>query len=300
MSRIYPYAGFWRRAVALLIDSIIISIPAVIIYALIMLSVSLRLATHQELLRQSSEAGAAGILTVMGGMLLFQIAFLVFFWLYFALLESGKKQATFGKRAMGIKVVGADGGRISFLRATGRLFGKYVSGLILNFGYCMAGFTKKRQALHDLMADTYVVQDEFQPGQEKPVLTFSVGGLIASIIVSLTPVIFFFAAMLIGLIFIASAENEPNNPPSLDSIERQLHVTHAKAKMLSLALEPEKNKTKLPLTENDTLFSKTAQGYRAEFTDKEGNRFVLLNQNGGYDVCCEEGRCELIDEEKCN
>lgn len=297
MSRIYPYAGFWRRAVALMIDSIILSIPAVLLYALIMLSITLGLASRQNALSQSGDASLAGALAVVGGTFFFQVAFFVLFWLYFAFMESGKKQATFGKRVMGIKVVGANGERISFARATGRFFGKYVSGLILNFGYCMAGFTKKRQALHDLMAETYVVQADFLPGQEKPELAFSVGGLVASIVVAVAPFVFFFAALLLGVLFVAGAEAASDSPSSVEEIKRRMYVTQAKAQMFSLSLD---NKTKLPMTEHNISYSKTSDGYRAEFTDTEGNRFVLLNKNGGYDACCAEGNCELIDEEKCN
>lgn len=289
MSRIYPYAGFWRRVVALLLDSLIVSIPCLILYAVVMLCQALYLGGKADIMHKNPQA----LFAVMGGMLVCQIAFFILFWLYFAFLESGEKQATFGKRVMGIKVVGANGDRISFARATGRFFGKYVSGFILNFGYCMAGFTKKRQALHDLMAETYVVQADFQPGQEKPELAFSIGGLIASIVVAIAPFIFFFAALMMGIIFIAGVDAaEADHSASL----RRLYVTQAKAQMRSLSLN---NNTELPITKNIS-YSKTPSGYRAEFTDTEGNRFVLLNKSGEYDVCCAEGKCELLDEEKCN
>ena len=50
-------------------------------------------------------------------------------WLYFAKFESGVNQATPGKRIMGIKVTSTSGDRIGFGRATGRFFGKIVSGM---------------------------------------------------------------------------------------------------------------------------------------------------------------------------
>jgi len=58
---------------------------------------------------------------------------------------------------MSIVVTGADGGRISFARATGRHFAKWISGLILFIGFIMAAFTEKRQGLHDMIAETLVV-----------------------------------------------------------------------------------------------------------------------------------------------
>ena len=51
-----------------------------------------------------------------------------------------------------------DGDRISFGRASGRHFAKILSGCLLAIGYMMAGFTEKKQALHDMMAGTLVVR----------------------------------------------------------------------------------------------------------------------------------------------
>ena len=94
------------------------------------------------------EKSAAGL----GG-----IAGLLVWWLYFAIMESSDKQATLGKMALDIRVVNREGGRISFARATGRNFAKILSGMILMIGYLMAGFTARKQALHDMVAGCLVV-----------------------------------------------------------------------------------------------------------------------------------------------
>jgi uncharacterized RDD family membrane protein YckC len=78
-------------------------------------------------------------------------------WLYEAFMLSSEWQATVGKRAMSIAVTGIDGGRISFGRATARHFAKWISRIILFFGFIMAAFTEKKQALHDMIAETLVV-----------------------------------------------------------------------------------------------------------------------------------------------
>jgi len=88
------------------------------------------------------------------------IAGLVLNWLYFTLFESSKKQATPGKLALGIIVTDMDGNSITFGRANGRYWGKIVSSLILLIGYLMAAFTRKKQALHDIMADCLVINRE--------------------------------------------------------------------------------------------------------------------------------------------
>ena len=134
------YAGFWLRFVAVIIDGIILSIPQ---YALgfAMTGVSF--------------FGASDLPFVASNPL-FSV---VIPWLYGAFMESSKHQATLGKMAVGIKVTDLDyNGPISFGRATGRYFGKMVSSLILLIGFIMAGFTERKQALHDMMANTLVVK----------------------------------------------------------------------------------------------------------------------------------------------
>lgn len=79
-------------------------------------------------------------------------------WIYEAAMESSKYQATLGKMVLGLKVTDLEGRRISFLRATGRHIAKIISGFILLIGFIMAGFTERKQALHDMIAGTLVVR----------------------------------------------------------------------------------------------------------------------------------------------
>jgi uncharacterized RDD family membrane protein YckC len=60
--------------------------------------------------------------------------------------------------ACNIKVVMADGGKVSFARAIGRHFAKFISGMILGIGYIMAGFDDQKRALHDRICDTRVIK----------------------------------------------------------------------------------------------------------------------------------------------
>ncbi len=104
-----------------------------------------------------SDTETIGIIgAIFGAAMILNIVHIAIFWLYFALMESSKFQGTIGKIVLGIIVTDIDGNRISFARATGRYFGKILSGLILFIGYIMAGFTEKKQALHDMMAGTLV------------------------------------------------------------------------------------------------------------------------------------------------
>jgi uncharacterized RDD family membrane protein YckC len=146
---IQQYAGFWRRFAAYLIDSMVIAFALVnyrsLMYNQLLPSVAPRQTIDQIITLNQILAVAVGI-----------IGFL-FAWVYFSGMESSPFQATIGKVAVGIYVADLQGQRISFGRATGRFFGKILSGAILLIGYLMAGFTEKKQALHDTMAGCLVL-----------------------------------------------------------------------------------------------------------------------------------------------
>ena len=136
----YQYAGFWLRFVAWILDSLILVIPSGIVRGIIM--------------GVMSAAGAPPAATFAVG----YMAQLAVGWLYFALQESSVHQATLGKRALSLKVMDLNGNRLTFDRASGRYFGKLVSGIILAIGYMMAGWTQRKQALHDMMAGCLVMR----------------------------------------------------------------------------------------------------------------------------------------------
>ena len=73
-------------------------------------------------------------------------------------MESSHLQATLGKMALSLQVTDLEGRRITFAKATGRFFAKYLSVLTLGIGYLMAAFTERKQALHDIIAGTLVVR----------------------------------------------------------------------------------------------------------------------------------------------
>jgi uncharacterized RDD family membrane protein YckC len=77
-------------------------------------------------------------------------------WLYEAFMLSSPYQATLGKMIFGMKVTDLSGNRISFARATGRHFAKWLSGIILCIGYIMVALTERKQGLHDILAETLV------------------------------------------------------------------------------------------------------------------------------------------------
>ena len=142
------YAGFWLRVCAGVIDYIISGIMVFVLQLMFGAGIGYAMASAgSDMESITVVAGAAGwILGVIAN------------WLYFAVGESGPARATPGKRALDLVVTDLDGQQVSFMQATGRYFGKIISGLILMFGFFMIAFTEKKQGLHDIMAGTLVMR----------------------------------------------------------------------------------------------------------------------------------------------
>lgn len=96
--------------------------------------------------------GAAMLHTLLTG-----LSFAVLPTLYFILQEGSRHQATVGKRCLGIKVCDKQGAPLTRWRAAGRFFCKTVSNYTFLIGYIIAAFTPRKQALHDLMVETVVI-----------------------------------------------------------------------------------------------------------------------------------------------
>ena len=77
--------------------------------------------------------------------------------IYLIVMEGSRYQASFGKMALGLKVVDTEGNRLTFLRAAGRNVSKLLSFLTFFIGFMMAGWTNRKQALHDKVAGCLVI-----------------------------------------------------------------------------------------------------------------------------------------------
>ena len=131
----HGYGGFWIRFLASLIDSVIV---VTALFALVFVVVTFI-------------PSATPVMTVIYGFGPF---------LYFVVMHASERQATYGKALLGMVVTSTDGERISLLRSLGRELGKILSMLPLALGYVIAGFTEKKQALHDFVATTTVVRHD--------------------------------------------------------------------------------------------------------------------------------------------
>ena len=128
-------AGFWKRLAAFLIDQILLG-----------LSLGFFLVFIGHRVKDPFQFDPiANTLSLLIG------------WLYYAFMESGPRQATLGKIILGIIVTDLQGNRVTFARASGRFFGKILSTFTFLIGYLMAGFTARKQALHDMLAGCLVI-----------------------------------------------------------------------------------------------------------------------------------------------
>ncbi|HRO42457.1 MAG TPA: RDD family protein [Flavipsychrobacter sp.] len=124
--RIITHANVWERFAALLIDGLIVLMMSIII---------------------SSQIP-------------FPYNWIFAAWLYEATQVSGNYQATIGQRTMGIKVSNIRGGQLDFITASLRHFCKYISLFTALSGYLIIILDKRKQCLHDKIAQAVVVTDE--------------------------------------------------------------------------------------------------------------------------------------------
>jgi len=128
------YANLFDRCIAAMIDSFIINAPLALLAFLLFAS------------RPDVMIPFVFLLSIPTA------------WIYSAFQESSTKMATIGKRTMKIHVLDLDRKRISFAKASGRHFGKYLSSFMY-IGFFMAIFTKKHQALHDLISGSVLYSE---------------------------------------------------------------------------------------------------------------------------------------------
>jgi uncharacterized RDD family membrane protein YckC len=143
-------AGFWLRAVAFVIDSIILGIltlPVLIKPILSNVGPELTPKSYIDFMTGSSRQAIA-----------LQLLMNLILVLYFAAFESSVWQATPGKKLLRIYVTDLSGNRVSFARAAGRNVGKVLEQFTLFIGFLMAGFTARKQALHDMVAGCLVLR----------------------------------------------------------------------------------------------------------------------------------------------
>jgi uncharacterized RDD family membrane protein YckC len=140
-------AGFWLRVGAALIDWMLLSLTLFVAFRPVVPE-----ATSFEEFRGAIEA-----MQQNRWLMIFSI---VLPWLYFSALESSPWQATLGKKAFRLRVISVAGDRLGPLRASFRHLAKVVlMDLTFLLSFLPAGFTARKQALHDFAAGTFVIRE---------------------------------------------------------------------------------------------------------------------------------------------
>ncbi len=142
------YAPIWRRFLASVIDVallITVVLPGVIAFFWLV-----EVGTHFLGMNADEGRSLAGTAAVL--------LWLIADWLYHAATQSSSRQASLGKQFMGLKVTDLAAERIAFGQASGRHFAKYLSTFALLGGFVIAPFTRRKQALHDMVAGTLVLR----------------------------------------------------------------------------------------------------------------------------------------------
>ncbi|CAB1080555.1 hypothetical protein D1AOALGA4SA_8235 [Olavius algarvensis Delta 1 endosymbiont] len=138
------YAGFWIRLGAIAIDSFILW------------AVNFLLFIPLGIILPTSEDNPYVFLSFMPFLIIAQYAIPAVYDTWFV----GKHGATPGKMACNLKVVVEDGSQLTYMRAFGRHFGKWLSSMILAIGFIMAAFDDQKRTLHDRICETRVVRKD--------------------------------------------------------------------------------------------------------------------------------------------
>ena len=150
------HAGLWKRFAASIIDSFVTGILSYLVLIPLMLALGLGMGS----LLGTAEAMAGGV-GLLFNLLMYPISIGIPA-LYFGWMHASSRQASLGKMAVDIKVVRSNGEPISFWRG----FLRYVAYMLFTLVTCglgviisglMVAFSERKQALHDMICDTLVV-----------------------------------------------------------------------------------------------------------------------------------------------
>ena len=157
---VYKFAGFWRRLVAFMIDSTIVTIIFVVLLVIAGLAFFFGAMSADNNAWINNLANLKAFSSILLLTMVFYIAINTAYFTYF----HGTTGRTPGKMLLGLQVLSADGTPISFGIAFLRAVGYLVSSLLgtIPIGFIWAAFDKKKQAWHDKIAGTVVIIKEQQ------------------------------------------------------------------------------------------------------------------------------------------
>jgi len=139
------FAGFWIRGGAVMIDGILLWV----------VNLGVTLVIYQFFPKPHIIPGTQHVVFGTGYFLalFINISLAMGYQVWFI----GTYGATLGKMACGIKVIMADGRKVSYGRAFGRYWAYMLSSFTLCIGFIMAGCDKEKRSLHDRICNTRVI-----------------------------------------------------------------------------------------------------------------------------------------------
>jgi uncharacterized RDD family membrane protein YckC len=148
------YAGFWIRVAAWIIDYILTMIIVMPLRLLIMGSVGVFGGDFMQRMGANDPKAIGALLAASGASTLLTFAIII----GYNGLMVWKWDATLGKMAVGVKVVTAEGGKLTLGRSIGRAAADLINYFICMFTYLMVAFDEgQKRALQDHIAGTRVV-----------------------------------------------------------------------------------------------------------------------------------------------
>lgn len=137
----FEFAGLWLRAGSIAIDSFVI----LIIYFLLLVLMKLiyPLSLFENFLRIS--------------LFLVFIILPILSFFYYTWFNSNNRQSI-GKKYFNIIVISSDGEKVTIKKSIIRTFLFFVDSIIYGLGHLLILFSNKKQTLHDLICETYVIR----------------------------------------------------------------------------------------------------------------------------------------------
>jgi uncharacterized RDD family membrane protein YckC len=150
------YAGFATRAIAFVIDVLLLSITVVIVAGFFSTTVKMM---QLRALATNFETVSPVVTTVVdfifspGFYSIVSVSFVIFYYLFLWTVAG----QTIGKAVMGIRIVSQDGRKLKLTQAIIRYIGYYISAIALGLGFFWVLFDDHRLAWHDKLAKTCVL-----------------------------------------------------------------------------------------------------------------------------------------------
>lgn len=142
------YAGFWIRVLAYFIDAIIVELVVVAVSGLIGFLIGIIAAANGNHNSEQLSAIAGGVGALIG--ITIVIA-------YYIIFNSGRWQATPGKRVLGIHLITVGGEKVGGWLALGRYLAYIISSLPFFIGFMVIGWNEEKKGFHDMICKTRVI-----------------------------------------------------------------------------------------------------------------------------------------------